>query len=259
MKPKLITLPGVIPIDFLEPGAAPLPSAWTQPHGELYLPLDISDSELINWTDDGTARAFPLADPSSLRNTYRRRFLAYANSLEPTLLPELQAAGHNAARLGKWMEKWHLTDSWCVELLRRADDASSVDLRFLPLQLRLKPLFYSPVLERRSAFRKRVIDEMEVAIKKLCDAAIAQGLEMGLKPVPVHKRTRRKGIKPDPDRHCKWLARFQVLGESYPEIARGKDGAGCTRQGVSGGIEALAKQIGLTLRPVVRNERKISV
>ena len=152
------------------------------------------------------------------------------------------------ARLEKWMKNG-TSPTRGVFVARRADDASCVDLRFVPSELRLEQ-FSSPVLERRSAFRKRVIDAVKVAIKELCDDAIAQGLEMGLKPVEVHNRVRRKGVSPDPGRHYTWLARYQVRGELSYTIADGKEhaGKGTIVQAVELGAKNLAAQIGLTLR-----------
>lgn len=105
-----------------------------------------------------------------------------------------------------------------------------------PAPLRFPGVTWNQRTEPRAAARGRILADLERRLDEQLDGIEAAALAAGDHPTPM-KRTG--------DEHFRWLARYQVEGESYSAIARD---TGNRRQTVAGAIHETAALIGLPLR-----------
>lgn len=188
---------------------------------------------------------------------YRRAvFLHFAEQIQSELLPSLADVGlDDEAALSAWAQRWHLTDPWCLALARHTRwmmnpqsptwefvehgkprwGFYSEDVPHSEPDVRLDLFPWNPTAQSRSGFKKACLALAEKAIDVYCDNVEHRMKEQGYQPAPVSYTPH----------HFLWLARYQVNGETYEQIAGGPE----KRMTVTGGVKTAASLIGLTLRP----------
>lgn len=105
------------------------------------------------------------------------------------------------------------------------------------------PSAWEPTVQPRSFARKEILSQLRKALDQWLDERerLVQGRGYVLAP-DVRQ----------PEKHTRWLVRYQVVGESYTSIARDEGLAAPEAQGrqtVADAVRAAAERLGLQLRP----------
>ena len=210
----------------------------------------------------------------------RDQFLKAVNRIEPRVLETLRTGPYQhfstsapsapsdplTDALPKWSEQWHLNTPWVLEHAR--DTMAAWQLRWCPqtewhvtagyvddpalsddeLRFLFEDRGWKPQREREAQARTRIaaafqktLDRYLESIRGRMDAAVKTGR---YKPTPSKREL---------EQHCEWLARFQVKGESFKEIA--ETCGMVTADAVEVAVRRAARFIGLTLRPLPRTGR----
>jgi hypothetical protein len=102
---------------------------------------------------------------------------------------------------------------------------------------------WDPTMDTRTEFEKSAKDLFQKSLGAYCDLVEAAAIDQGL------RKTRSKRTP----EHYRWLARFQVKGESPADIWRSlPTGDSRSRRAVEKAIQEAARDIGLTLREDMR-------
>lgn len=219
------------------------------------------------------------------RERWRRLFLHLAGEIEPCLLPSLCGIEpDDKETLTAWATYWHLTDSWCLDAALAALKSwhkypidwgpgakleewkpRRIEWKFSPAAgesvpfgaaLEVDPdrlrLWYDSTHYPRQFFMAAVLKEVARMVNAHCDRVEALMRQKGLRRAPSKRDFR----------HFWWLARFQVKGESFENIAgdsRSADRADVTEKVTADAVEVAvrrtARLIGLTLRQSPRTGR----
>lgn len=100
------------------------------------------------------------------------------------------------------------------------------------------PFRWNPTHETKAAAMQRIVTALREDVASALDRIEAEKLAAGLQPVP----TKRELV------HFEWLARYQILRETYDEIAgreRTNGRAKASRQLIEHGVKATAALLGL--------------
>ncbi len=160
-----------------------------------------------------------------------------------------------------WGERWHLTDPWLLDValqylrLRhqghpwdaedpfvkgRFPDPSFIDT---DKQVGLVRPEWHPQWESRAAYKENRLREIDEHMDEKEAWAESQGMKPGIK---------KRGSF---DKHFEWLARYQVVPESYGEVGQVVH---ADRSTVRDAVRKTADLIGLTLRAGSPSGRKPS-
>lgn len=165
-------------------------------------------------------------------------------------------------KLRGWAQRWHLTDRWCrntalgLLLFLRYHAAMERPQEFtwkgtapdvMKPAIPLCPEFsflvrpgWDVLAMTRDAFEAKVRGAFQEALKEYCDRREVAARAHGLQKAPAEKRTLE---------HYRWLARYQVKGESFADIWRSlPQGDDRDRRAVEVAIHRTADEVGLTLR-----------
>lgn len=150
-----------------------------------------------------------------------------------------------------WQLRYHLTDPWCGDVvfdlafLGRLGDkciAPKLDPSQLKQEYGLTPLRFELRTwdftdSTRETFEAQARAAFEQALHDYCDDAERKARDLNFERVPE---------KRNPE-HFRWLARYQVKGESAGDIWRSLNGDSRSRRAVEKAIRDTASDIGLTL------------
>lgn len=161
----------------------------------------------------------------------------------------------------EWAESWNLNEEWMLHtahstltLLLGDEEVDGLlypggDAHVMPSpdDFEFTTQFYMPFLQNRSAYKRRVLQEVEEYVERYMDEVEEQLAQEGELREPV--------VKQKQDDHFRWLVRYQVLETGFPTLA---DNVGRSRPTVTEGVKSTAELVGISLRPRGRGGRPSS-
>jgi hypothetical protein len=198
---------------------------------------EIARGQAIVLSPEEVRWSLPLRDPIQVGHGVEKWLRKWNLDHSWMFLMGMRGVVH-IAKNDSWPESWLRTQIYCPPETAEADHLNLAAISVPSPRASTRAAAWALAVDK-------VLEEMAEAWARDADAAYAQGYERVVK-------------RPSLGEHVSWLVRYQLLGETFTDIARRErpaDAENSGRKSVTEAVRRAASLVGLTLRAPDRGGR----